>query len=382
MTLFKTKPLVLIFLFSVSQLSCGQENIPKIEVPKNINYSYEVVVNDIEVPWGISFISKGEFLVTEQSGKLFLIKNGIKNEVTGLPPVYFRDQGGLLDVAIHPNFSENKLVYLTMSTNLPDNKKGGNTGLFCGKLEGLKLKNIKILYKATPDTKSVKHWGSRIVFDNNGHVFFSIGDRGNRDLNPQDISRDAGKIYRLNLDGTIPDDNPFLSESNAKKAIYSYGHRNPQGMTINPKTGEIWEHEHGPRGGDEINIIKSGFNYGWPKVTYGKDYLDYFGTSPLGKKTTDPKVEEPFYYWIPSIAPSGMAFSTSNVYDGWKDNLFVGSLKFQYLERIIIKENKVVKRQKILDGIGRVRSVVEGPEGYLYIGVEGKGVLKILPKND
>ena len=298
----------------------------------------------------------------------------------GLPPVYFRDQGGLLDVAVHPNFNENKLVYLTMSTNLPDKNKGGNTGLFCGKLEGLNLTNIKILYKATPNSKSVKHWGSRIVFDNNGHVFFGIGDRGNRDLNPQDIKRDAGKIYRLNLDGTIPEDNPFLSEPNAKKAIYSYGHRNPQGMTINPKTGEIWEHEHGPRGGDEINIIKSGLNYGWPKVTYGKDYLDYFGTSPLGKKTTDPEVQEPFYYWIPSIAPSGMAFSTSNIYDGWKDNLFVGSLKFQYLERIIIKENKVIKRQKILDGIGRVRSVVEGPEGYLYIGVEGKGVLKILPK--
>ena len=294
MILFKTKGIFLFFLFFLSQINCAQENIPKIEVPKDINYSYEVVVNDIEVPWGISFISKGEFLVTEQSGKLFLIKNGIKNEVKGLPPVYFRDQGGLLDVAVHPNFNENKLVYLTMSTNLPDKNKGGNTGLFCGKLEGLNLTNIKILYKATPNSKSVKHWGSRIVFDNNGHVFFGIGDRGNRDLNPQDIKRDAGKIYRLNLDGTIPDDNPFLSEPNAKKAIYSYGHRNPQGMTINPKTGEIWEHEHGPRGGDEINIIKSGLNYGWPKVTYGKDYLDYFGTSPLGKKTSDPEVQEPF----------------------------------------------------------------------------------------
>ncbi len=150
-------------------------------------------------------------------------------------------------------------------------------------------------------------------------------------------------------------------------------------MTIHPKTGQIWEHEHGPRGGDEINIIRKGLNYGWPKITYGKDYIDYVGISPLGKTTSLPGMEQPFYYWIPSIAPSGMAFSTSNIYDDWKDDLFIGSLKFEYLERLVIKENKVVKREKILDGIGRVRNVVEGPDGYLYLGIEGTGVVKVLP---
>ena len=150
-------------------------------------------------------------------------------------------------------------------------------------------------------------------------------------------------------------------------------------MTIHPKTGQIWEHEHGPRGGDEINIIRKGLNYGWPKITYGKDYIDYVGISPLGKTTSLPGMEQPFYYWIPSIAPSGMAFSTSNIYGDWKDDLFVGSLKFEYLEHLIIKENKVIKREKILDGIGRVRNVVEGPDGYLYLGIEGTGVVKVLP---
>ena len=155
---------------------------------------------------------------------------------------------------------------------------------------------------------------------------------------------------------------------------------NPQGMTIHPKTGQIWEHEHGPRGGDEINIIRKGLNYGWPKITYGKDYVDYVGISPLGKTTSLPGMEQPFYYWIPSIAPSGMAFSTSNIYGDWKGDLFVGSLKFEYLEHLVIKENKVVKREKILDGIGRVRNVVEGPDGYLYLGIEGTGIVKVLPK--
>ena len=150
-------------------------------------------------------------------------------------------------------------------------------------------------------------------------------------------------------------------------------------MTIHPKTGQIWEHEHGPRGGDEINIIRKGLNYGWPKITYGKDYIDYVGISPLGKTTSLPGMEQPFYYWIPSIAPSGMAFSTSNIYGDWKDDLFVGSLKFEYLERLVIEEDKVVKREKILDGIGRVRNVVEGPDGYLYLGIEGTGIVKVLP---
>ena len=373
------KQILIYTLIIVSlQIACSQENKPPI-LGQEKNYSYEVVVDGIFVPWGMAFINSEELLVTEQSGILYHVKNGIKKEVDGLPNVYFRGQGGLLDVALHPDFKLNKTIFFTLGVNTENDKKGGNTSLYSAILDGSKLINVKQLYKATPNTKVSQHWGSRIVFDNKGHVYFSIGDRGERDLNPQDITRDAGKIYRLNLDGSIPSDNPFIGTNNVKDAIFSYGHRNPQGMTIHPKTGQIWEHEHGPRGGDEINIIRGGLNYGWPKITYGKDYIDYVGISPLGKTTSLPGMEQPFYYWIPSIAPSGMAFSTSNIYDDWKDDLFVGSLKFEYLERLVIKENKVVKREKILDGIGRVRNVVEGPDGYLYLGIEGTGVIKVLP---
>jgi glucose/arabinose dehydrogenase len=264
---------------------------------------------------------------------------------------------------------------MTISSNTEGDSEGGNTALYSAILDGNSLKDVKLLYKATPNTKKGQHWGSRIVFDQEGHLYFGVGDRGNRDVNPQDISRDGGQIYRLNIDGSIPKDNPFVGKENAKEAVFSYGHRNPQGMVTHPKTGEIWEHEHGPKGGDEINIIKPGVNYGWPTITYG---INYSGT-PITDKTSMPNMAQPFYYWVPSIGPSGMAFSSSGVYPDWTDNLFAGSLKFEYLERLVIENNKVVKREKVLDKIGRVRNVVEGPDGYLYVGVEGKGILKIVP---
>lgn len=370
------KKLSLLFAFTlVIQSGCAQDNPPMIETPLETNYSYEVVVDGLEIPWGMAFISTDELLVTEKSGTLYHVKEGQKTVINGLPEIYTRGQGGLLDVALHPNFSENKIIYMTLGANTEKDDEGGNTALYCATLNGTELSDVKLLYKATPNTKKGQHFGSRIVFDQEGHVYFGIGDRGNRDENPQDLTRDGGKVYRLNLDGSIPEDNPFVNETEAKKAVFSYGHRNPQGMVVHPKTGQIWENEHGPQGGDEINIIKKGVNYGWPKITYG---INYSGT-PITDKTSAPDMEQPLYYWVPSIAPSGMAFSTSGIYKEWKDDLFVGSLKFEYLERLVIQNNKVVKREKVLDKIGRVRNVVEGPDGYLYLGVEGKGIVKIVP---
>ena len=367
--------LSLIFCNIFLTSGCAQENYPAIEIPSTVNYSYETIIDEIEIPWGIAFINENELLVTEKSGTLYHILNGIKTSIEGLPDIYIRGQGGLLDVALHPDYENNHIIYMTLATAL-DGDEGGNTALYQAKLVQDRLEEVKLFYKAKPNTKKGQHFGSRIAFDKEGHIYFSVGDRGNRDENPQDITKDGGKIYRLNLDGSIPKDNPFVSDSKAKNAVFSYGHRNPQGMIVHPKKGTIWVNEHGPQGGDEINEIVKGKNFGWPLITYG---INYSGT-PITSKTTNPNMEQPIYYWVPSIAPSGMAFSTSNIYPDWKDNLFVGSLKFEYLERLVIKDNKVIKREKVLDKIGRVRDVKEGPDGFIYIAVEGKGILKIVPK--
>ncbi len=364
-------PIYLTVLYLTSCIS--QENPPEVKTPDQSKYSSVTIVDGIDIPWGMDFIGENELLVTEKKGKIYRVLNGKKTEVSGLPEVYQRGQGGLLDIALHPDFSNNKIVYFTTGVNI-EGDEGGNTAIYCAELNDYTLSNIKMLYKATPNTKKGQHWGSRIVFDDQGHLFFGIGDRGNRDVNPQDLKRDGGKIYRLNLDGSIPDDNPFVNEEGAIKAVYSNGHRNPQGMTVHPETGEIWENEHGPKGGDEINVIHKGKNYGWPVITYG---INYSGTSITAKRAMA-GMEQPIYYWVPSIAPSGMAFSSSKVYKGWKGDLFIGSLKFKYLERLEMKRGKVVKREKILNDIGRVRNVKEGPDGYLYIGVEGKGILKVI----
>lgn len=354
----------------------AQDHGPKISTANTIDYSYEIVADGIDIPWGLSLRSANDFLVTEKAGTLYHVLNGEKTVIKGLPPVYVRGQGGLLDVAHSPNYEEDGLIFFTTSSPLGE-EKGGHTALYSAQLKNDSLVNTSLLYKGDYNTKKGQHWGSRIAFDAKGHIYFSIGDRGNREVNPQDISRDGGKIYRLNLDGSIPDDNPFNTTANSRKAIYSFGHRNPQGMITHPDTGQIWVHEHGPRGGDEINIVKAGKNYGWPLITYG---INYSGT-PITDSTEKEGMEQPLYYWLPSIAPSGMAFSTSDVYPNWKNNLFVGSLRFEYLERLVLEDNEVIKREKVLDSIGRIRNVEQGPDGYLYIGVEGKGILKIIPKS-
>ena len=207
-------------------------------------------------------------------------------------------------------------------------------------------------------------------------MYFTIGDRGNRDVNPQDIQRDGGKVYRLKDDGSIPKDNPFVNEEGSRSAIFSYGHRNLQGLIYHPVYKTIWEHEHGPRGGDELNEIKKGANYGWPIITYG---INYSGTS-ITDETSKQGMEQPLYYWVPSIAPSGMAYVDSDIYPNWKGNILIGSLSFQYLERLVMKDKKMAKREKLLEEIGRVRDVEQGPDGYIYVSVEGKGVLKLVPK--
>lgn len=358
-----------IFLL-ISLASCAQD-----KNPVNPNFDYEVVVPDLGIPWGFTFLPDNSILIGEKDGRMIHFKDGTKTEIDGIPEVYNRGQGGFLDLQLHPDYESNGWIYFTYSSSEGEGD-GGHTALMRAKLEGTTLTNKELLYKASPNTTKGQHFGSRIVFDDDGYVFFTIGERGARDENPQDITRDGGKVYRLNDDGSIPEDNPFYNEPNAKKAIYSYGHRNPQGMAIHPETREIWTHEHGPRGGDEINIIKPGNNYGWPVISYG---INYNGTS-FTDITSKPGMEQPLHYWDPSIAPSGMAFISSDKYPSWKGNVLVGSLKFQYVDNVYLDDNKVVKEERLLDGLGRVRTINEGPDGYIYVGIENLGIVKLLEK--
>ena len=359
-----SKLLMVVFLCSVfCQKSFSQK------------YDYQVVVKGLDNPWGFTFLPDNSMLITEKKGELIHFKNGKKIVVAGLPKIEQYGQGGLMDIELHPNFKQNRLIYFTYIAS-HGSGKGYNTALMRAEFRNNQLINKKILYKASPNSNRGQHFGSRIAFDTKGFVYFSIGDRGNRNKNPQDITRDGGKVYRLYDDGKIPNDNPFIKSENAKTAIYSYGHRNPQGMEMNPITGEIWTHEHGPKGGDEINIIQKGKNYGWPKASFGKNYI---GTR-FTKHTSLPNMVDPLHHWTPSIAPSGMAFVNSKKYPELQGNLLVGSLKFHYIANCTLQNGKVVKEEKLLDGVGRVRSIEQGLDGYIYVGIENLGIVKILPK--
>lgn len=364
---------ILIIMFN---FSCGQEPNDKNEiiVTEELNYEMELVFENKGIIWGLEFLNDNSILATVKSGSIIHYKDGVKKELKGVPEIYLRGQGGLLDIAIHPNFEKNKFIYLSYASEDIEGK-GGNTTISRAILNGDTLEELEVLYKGTPDSRKGQHFGGRMEFDNENYLFFSIGDRGNRNVNPQDITIDGGKIYRIKDDGTIPKDNPFYNDGNAKKAIYSFGHRNPQGMFKHPKSGKIWTNEHGPRGGDEINIIEKGKNYGWPKITYG---INYSGTT-ITKNKSLPNMEQPLYYWIPSIAPSSFEYISSEIYPDWKGSLLAGALVFKYVERIVLEDDIVVSRSKIAENLGRPRDIKQGPDGYIYVSIENKGVYKIMP---
>ncbi|SES64509.1 PQQ-dependent sugar dehydrogenase [Thalassotalea agarivorans] len=330
------------------------------------------------IPWGIAQLPDGNLLVTERQGSLYFVDKATrkKTEVKGVPEVFAKSQGGLLDIKLHPNYRKNGWIYITYSS--PEGKeKGGHTALMRAKLDrqSLSLSDQTVLYKGEGNTDNGRHFGSRIAFDNEGFVYFSIGDRGNRDVLPQDLTLDGGKVYRLHEDGKVPADNPFVNVKDAKPAIYSYGHRNPQGLVKNALTGKIWSHEHGPRGGDEVNVIEKGANYGWPVVSYG---VNYSGTS-FTDLTEKEGMTNPVLYWDPSIAPSGMIHVTSDRYPQLKGKFLLGSMKFSFLSALEVDGDKVVKQYKVLQGIGRVRSLHQGADGYIYVGIDGYGIKRLEP---
>ena len=343
--------------------------------PISINYDIIKIYDYNKIIWAFEFIDENTIIFTDKKGKIFILKNNKIQEISGVPEIYFMGQGGLMDIELHPKFDQNNKIFLSFAESSNKND-GGNTAIMSAILDQNKLINKEILYRGKENSTKGQHWGSRIQFDKEGFLFFTIGDRGSRNVNPQDLSRDGGKVYRINEDGSIPQDNPFVDKNDIIDAIYSYGHRNPQGIFLHPETGMIWTNEHGPKGGDEINIIRKGKNYGWPTITYGKNYN---GTIITNLKNLF-GMEQPLYYWTPSIAPSSFEYITSDKYDNWKGNLLAGSLSFGYLERLVLDDqNKVIFREKIAKDIGRVRDVVESPDGYIYLSVENKGIFKLIP---
>jgi aldose sugar dehydrogenase len=329
-------------------------------------------------PWGITQLPTGELLVTDRSGKLFKIDNEKqKTEIKNTPNVLGKGQGGLLDVEIHPDYTQNGWVYLSYSKFKEESgATWTTTALVRGKIIGDNFVESKEIFEANPYTKTTHHYGSRIVFDGKGHLFLSVGERGKHFEYAQGTDNDLGKVHRIYDDGRIPEDNPFFGKDANSQTLYTYGNRNPQGLAQHPVTKEIWEHEHGPRGGDEINIIKKGVNYGWPTISYG---INYDG-KPITNLSKKDGMEQPLHYYLPSIAPSGMAFVTGERYASWKGSLLIGSLRFNYLERVVLKDNKVVANYKDLLNIGRMRSVKMGNDGYIYVGVENPGmVFRLMP---
>lgn len=328
----------------------------------------EVVASGLESPWGLAFLPDGRFLVTERPGRLRVVDADGKlgAPVAGLPPIAAGGQGGLLDVQVDSAFARNRTLYFCFSEPEAGGAANG-TALARGRLsaDGSRLEGVSVIFSQKPKVASRNHFGCRIVEARDGTLFLTLGDRFSRKEDAQRLDNHLGKIVRIGKDGSVPADNPFVGRAGALPEIWSYGHRNGQGATLAPD-GTLWMHEHGPQGGDEINIPQAGRNYGWPVITYGENY----GGGRIGDGITQKEgMEQPLHYWVPSIAPSGMAFLTSDRYGaGWKGNLFIGSLKFGYLDRIELKDGKVTAEHKLLEGgRARIRDVRQGPDGLLYV---------------
>jgi len=333
----------------------------------------KTVVEGLNEPWGMAFLPDGRLLITEKSGKLRMVENGklLPQAIGGVPAVVDRGQGGLLDIALHPRYAENGWLYLSYSAK---GEGGSGTEVMRAKLKGMQLSDSEVIFRQAPKISSNKHFGSRLVFDRDGFLYITLGDRGEMER-AQDLGQHIGKVIRLHDDGRVPQDNPFTNKAGALPEIYSYGHRNVQGATLNPSSGKVWTHEHGPQGGDEINIVQAGTNFGWPVITYG---VNYFTATKIGEGTSKPGMAQPLYKWVPSIAPSGMTFYTGDAYPGWKNHLFVGSLKFQTLVKLTMDGDKVVKEERLFGTLGRLRDVRQGPDGLLYLLAGGK-LLQLAP---
>lgn len=351
------------------------ETTGEIVESEELTFYVQTVAEDLGVPWGMAFLPDGHVLISQRDGTLHLVREGevLDTDVANVPEVWDRGQGGLLDLTLHPDYENNGWIYISYSK---PGDGGANTAIIRAQLntETPALEDIEELYVGSPFSGRGQHFGGRMAFDPDGYLYFSIGDRGEMDT-AQDLTKSNGSVFRLHDDGRIPEDNPFVGREGMDE-IFTYGLRNIQGMDVHPETGEIWTNEHGPRGGDEINVHEAGANYGWPVISYG---INYDG-SILTEETEREGMEQPITYWDPSIAPSGMAFVTSERYPGWKGDILNGALSFQLISRVVVDGYDFQKEERILEGIGRIRDIEEAPDGFIYFTNESNGTLnRIVP---
>jgi aldose sugar dehydrogenase len=338
----------------------------------------ETVARGLEHPWALAFLPDGRIIVTERPGRVRIVDRSgqISEPLAGVPAVYANGQGGLLDVALDPSFAENRLVYLSYAE---PGEGGAGTAVARGRLGEGRLENVTVIYRQQPKVEGDNHFGSRLVFTRDGKLFVTQGDRFAYREKAQDLSVHLGKIVRINPDGSVPDDNPFVKRAGAKPEIWSYGHRNVQAAALHPETGQLWTVEHGARGGDELNHPEAGKNYGWPVITYG---IDYSGAK-IGEGTAKQGMEQPVYYWDPVIAPSGMLFYTGDAFPGWKGSVLVGSMQPGALVRLTLQGGKVTREERYTKGgLGtRIRDVQQGPDGLVYVVTDQSDgqVLRVLP---
>lgn len=325
----------------------------------------ETAASGLENPWGLAFLPDGRMLVTERAGRLRVVAaNGqLSQPLPGVPRVAARGQGGLLDVAVDPDFAQNRTIYLSYA----EPREGGSgTAVARARLNvaGTALEGATVIFHQQPTGSTTRHFGSRLVFGRDGHLFVTTGDRGNQEMSAQDPASTIGKVLRIRTDGTVPPDNPFVGRDGTRPEIWSLGHRNAQGAALHPETGVLWTIEHGARGGDEVNVVRRGLNYGWPVITFG---IDYSGRK-IGEGQAKPGLEQPIHYWDPSIAPSGALFYTADRYRGWRGSLFTGALAGQMLVRMTLGGEKVTGQERLLESLNeRIRDVRQGPDGLIYL---------------
>jgi len=358
------------------------------QIHRSTLHDYRVVpvASGLQNPWGIAFLPGGDILITERSGRLRIVREGrlLPDAVPGVPEVLAQGQGGLLDVQPHPDFATNRLIYITYSKPYTD-LEGARTVLIRGTFQDDALTNIEELFSAQAVGRG--HYGSRIAFDGNGYVFITAGDRqapsrGDLYAHPaQDLSNHHGVVVRLHDDGRIPVDNPFVGTAGALGEIWSYGHRNPQGLAFHPMTGDLWANEHGPQGGDELNVVLPGRNYGWPVIGYG---VNYGSGTTIHEGTLKEGMESPKHFWVPSIATSGLMIYTGDKFPAWRGNIFVGGLGGEQLSRLTVDGQTVLNEETLFQRMGRIRDVRQGPDGYIYLAIEDRrgeptGVVRLEP---